>query len=65
MVGRAISVSMAFVAITSPFLGGIADYSGRRKRLLSFIRFYVFICLVFFPAAQGNAPGRFFSYGAR
>jgi MFS transporter, UMF1 family len=32
--GRAISLSMAFVALTSPLLGGIADYSGRRKRLL-------------------------------
>jgi UMF1 family MFS transporter len=32
--GRAISASMAFVALTSPFLGGIADYSGKRKRLL-------------------------------
>jgi len=32
--GRAISLSMAFVALTSPFLGGIADYSGKRKRLL-------------------------------
>ncbi|MBI5635115.1 MAG: MFS transporter [Nitrospirae bacterium] len=32
--GRAISLSMAFVALSSPFLGGIADYSGRRKRLL-------------------------------
>ena len=32
--GRAISLSMAFVALSSPLLGGIADYSGRRKRLL-------------------------------
>jgi MFS transporter, UMF1 family len=32
--GRAISVSMAFVALSSPFLGGIADYGGIRKRLL-------------------------------
>ncbi len=32
--GRAISVSMATVALTSPFLGGIADYGGIRKRLL-------------------------------
>ncbi|MBF0516006.1 MAG: MFS transporter [Nitrospirae bacterium] len=32
--GRAISLSMAFVAISSPFLGGIADYSGLRKRFL-------------------------------
>lgn len=32
--GRAISASMAIVALTSPFLGGIADYGGIRKRLL-------------------------------
>jgi UMF1 family MFS transporter len=32
--GRAISVSMAMVALTSPLLGGIADYSGLRKRFL-------------------------------
>src|SRR3972149_6439891 len=31
--GRAISASMAIVALSSPFLGGIADYSGLRKRL--------------------------------
>jgi len=41
--GRAISFSMAFVAITSPFLGGIADYSGKRKRLLFF---YTLLCVV-------------------
>jgi MFS transporter, UMF1 family len=41
--GRAISVSMAFVAVTSPFLGGIADYSGRRKRLLFF---YTLLCIL-------------------
>lgn len=29
--GRAISLSMLLVAVTSPFLGGIADASGRRK----------------------------------
>jgi MFS transporter, UMF1 family len=40
--GRAISASMAFVAITSPFLGGIADYSGRRKGLLLF---YTLLCV--------------------
>jgi UMF1 family MFS transporter len=32
--GRAVSLSMAVIAITSPFIGGIADYSGIRKRLL-------------------------------
>lgn len=41
--GRAISLSMAFVAITSPFLGGIADYSGKRKRLLLF---YTAACII-------------------
>jgi len=41
--GWAISASMAFVAITSPFLGGIADYSGRRKRLLMF---YTLLCVL-------------------
>jgi MFS transporter, UMF1 family len=32
--GRAISVSMAIVALSSPILGGIADYSGLRKKFL-------------------------------
>ena len=32
--GRAISISMAIVAFSSPFLGGIADYGGIRKRFL-------------------------------
>jgi UMF1 family MFS transporter len=41
--GRAISLSMAFVALTSPFLGGTADYSGKRKRLLFF---YTAVCII-------------------
>ncbi len=41
--GRAISASMAFVAVTSPFLGGIADYSGRRKR---FLLSYTLLCVL-------------------
>lgn len=32
--GRAIAVSMALVALTSPFLGGMADYGGMRKRMM-------------------------------
>lgn len=32
--GRAISASMAVVALSSPFLGGIADYARIRKKLL-------------------------------
>ncbi len=40
--GRAVSLSMAVVAVTSPFIGGIADYGGIRKRLL-FI--YTALCI--------------------
>lgn len=40
--GRAISLSMAAVVLTSPFLGGIADFGGIRKRLL-FI--YTLLCV--------------------
>lgn len=40
--GRAISVSMLLVSLTSPFLGGISDYSGLRKRLLAL---YTTICI--------------------
>ncbi len=32
--GRAVSLTMLFVAVTSPFLGAIADLAGWRKRLL-------------------------------
>jgi UMF1 family MFS transporter len=34
--GRAISISMAIVALSSPFFGGIADYGGFKKRFLFF-----------------------------
>ncbi|MCX5808761.1 MAG: MFS transporter [Proteobacteria bacterium] len=34
--GRAIATSMAIVAISSPFLGGIADYAKARKKMLLF-----------------------------
>jgi UMF1 family MFS transporter len=41
--GRAIALSMAFVALTSPFLGGIADYAKKRKR---FLMIYTLLCIV-------------------
>lgn len=41
--GRAISVSMAFVAISSPVLGGISDYSGARKK---FLFSYTMLCIL-------------------
>lgn len=40
--GRAISLSMAVVVLTSPFLGGIADFSGLRKR---FLILYTILCV--------------------
>ncbi|MBI3593155.1 MAG: MFS transporter [Nitrospirae bacterium] len=41
--GRAIAISMAIVAVSSPFLGGIADYAKIRKR---FLISYTVICIV-------------------
>jgi len=41
--GRAISLSMLMVALTSPVLGGISDYAGMRKRLLVA---YSLVCVV-------------------
>ncbi len=41
--GRAISVSMAFVALSSPLLGGISDYSGARKK---FLFIYTMLCVL-------------------
>ncbi|MBA4372104.1 MAG: MFS transporter [Thermodesulfovibrio sp.] len=52
--GRAISASMAIVALTSPLLGGIADYSGRRKRLL-FI--YTTLCVLAVACFSILKPG--------
>ncbi len=50
--GRAIACSMAFVALSSPLLGGIADYSGRRKRLLLFYTAASVIAVSMFPLLQ-------------
>jgi UMF1 family MFS transporter len=52
--GRAISASMVFVALTSPLLGGIADFSGRRKRLLFF---YTLLCVAAVACFSVLKPG--------
>ena len=52
--GRAISLSMLIIALSSPFLGGIADYAGLRKRLLAF---YTVICVVALSALTLLSPG--------
>lgn len=45
--GRAISLSMVIIAITSPFLGGIADYAGLRKKFL-----FAYTCLCILSVAS-------------
>lgn len=52
--GRAISLSMLFIALSSPFLGGIADYAGSRKKLLLL---YTGICVVAVSGFSFLRPG--------
>jgi UMF1 family MFS transporter len=52
--GRAISVSMLVVSLTSPFLGGISDYSGLRKRLLAL---YTTVCVATVAGFSLLSPG--------
>ena len=52
--GRAISVSMLFIALSSPFLGGIADYAGARKKLLAI---YTGVCVAAVSGFSILAPG--------
>ena len=52
--GRAISMSMLFIALSSPFLGGIADYAGLRKKLLAL---YTGVCIVAVCAFSLLVPG--------
>lgn len=46
--GRAISVSMLLVALSSPFVGGIADISERRKAFLAVYTFIAVACVAMF-----------------
>ena len=52
--GRAISVSMLFTALTSPFLGGVADYAGLRKTLLGL---YTALCVAAVTGFALLSPG--------
>ena len=52
--GRAISLSMLTVSLSSPFLGGIADYAGTRKRLLAA---YTFTCVTAIACFVLLSPG--------
>ncbi len=53
--GIAIFIAMVIVAVTSPFLGAIADYSGSKK---PFLLFYTAICIIFTAALFFATPGR-------
>ncbi|GAB4482560.1 MAG: MFS transporter [Thermodesulfovibrionales bacterium] len=52
--GRAVSLSMAVVALTSPLLGGIADFGGFRKRLLMA---YSVLCILSVAGFSVLVPG--------
>lgn len=52
--GRAVSLSMLVVALSSPLLGGIADYAGLRKRLLFL---YTALCVVAVSGFTLLSPG--------
>lgn len=55
--GIAVGIAMLVVAITSPFLGAIADYSGFKKR---FLLFYTAVAILFTAALFFVTPGRVF-----
>ena len=55
--GRVISISMLFVALTSPFLGSVADRAGARKKLLFFYTFLCVLSVSLFPSIE---PGMIF-----
>ena len=56
--GRAISASMLLVSLSSPFLGGIADHAGLRKRLLAVYTVISVAAIACFPLL---APGSIIS----
>ncbi len=53
--GRSISFSMLIVAITSPMMGGIADYAGIRKRMLMGYTFLCVTAVCLFPTVTPGA----------
>lgn len=56
--GRAISTSMLLVSLSSPFVGGIADYAGVRKLLLGI---YTTICIGAIVGFCFLSPGAIFT----
>ena len=50
--GRVISLSMLFVALTSPSLGAVADRAGVRKKMFFFYTYLCVICVALFTTLQ-------------
>ena len=50
--GRVISVSMLFVALSSPSLGAVADRAGIRKKMLLFYTYLCVVCVALFTTIQ-------------
>ena len=50
--GRVLSVSMLFVALSSPVLGSIADWAGIRKKMLFFYTYLCVICVALFVTIE-------------
>ena len=55
--GLAIAIAMLVVAVSSPFLGAIADFSASKKR---FLLFFTVMCCLFTAGLFFAAPGRVF-----
>ena len=53
--GMAVGIAMLVVAVTSPVLGAIADYSGAKKK---FLLFYTIITILFTASLFFVEPGR-------
>ncbi len=53
--GLAVGIAMLIVAVTAPFLGAIADFSGVKKR---FLAFYTVMAIIFTAALFFSEPGR-------
>jgi UMF1 family MFS transporter len=50
--GRVLSVSMLFVALSSPLLGSIADRAGVRKKMLFFYTYLCVVCVAFLTTIE-------------
>lgn len=52
--GRAISLSMLFVVLSSPFMGYVADSKGKKRELLTI---YTFVCILAVASMSFLKPG--------